>query len=370
MRIKPFVPLIPNPKIAIVGEAPGETEEQMGEPFVGASGQELTRMLKDAGIVRHDCYLTNVFLDRPPNNDLKQWCISAKETKGAWLAWRERLYAEHPEVNWPVSYNWQYLEKGKYVHPQHLPEIYRLQRELQTIKPNIIIALGNTACWALTGSAGISKIRGVAATGHLVPGIKIIPTYHPAAVLRTWEHRVICVADFIKARREAEFADIRRPCREVWIEPSLDDLLEFERRYLSNHVLESIDVETALGQITCIGFAPNKEIAISVPFWDSRKPDWNYWSTEAEELAAWNWVAARCGSSVEKLFQNGLYDLQYIWRAHGIRVRNFSHDTMLMHHALQPELEKGLGFLGSIYTDEASWKVMRPRLNKEGKADA
>ena len=370
MRIKPFSPIVQPVKIAIVGEAPGETEEQLGEPFVGSSGQELTRMLRDAGIVRQDCYITNVFLDRPPYNNLHAWCISAKETKGAWLESRERLYADYPEIPWPVAYNWPYLEKGKYVHPQYLPEIYRLQSELQAVRPNIIIALGNTALWALTGHGAISKFRGVATTGHLLPGIKIIPTYHPAAVLRTWEHRVICVADFIKARREAEFTDVRRPAREVWVEPTLQDLYEFERRYLAEHTLESIDVETALGQITCIGFAPNKEVAISVPFWDSRKPDWNYWETEAEELAAWAWVSARCGSPVEKLFQNGLYDLQYIWRAHGIRVRNCAHDTMLMHHSLQPELEKGLGFLGSIYTDEASWKVMRPRVNKEGKADA
>jgi len=57
-------------------------------------------------------------------------------------------------------------------------------------------------------------------------------------------------------------------------------------------------------------------------------------------------------------YQNGLYDLQYILRM-GLRPANCQADTMLLHHSLFPELQKGLGFLGSIYTNEASWKLMR-----------
>ncbi len=49
----------------------------------------------------------------------------------------------------------------------------------------------------------------------------------------------------------------------------------------------------------------------------------------------------------------------YLWQRYGIPVRNYTDDTMLMHHALQPESEKGLGFLGSVYCDEPAWKQMR-----------
>jgi hypothetical protein len=66
-------------------------------------------------------------------------------------------------------------------------------------------------------------------------------------------------------------------------------------------------------------------------------------------------------SDQPKIAQNGLYDLNILWRSYGITVRNFEEDTMLLHHALQPESEKGLGFLGSVYTDEASWKMMRTK---------
>ena len=60
----------------------------------------------------------------------------------------------------------------------------------------------------------------------------------------------------------------------------------------------------------------------------------------------------------EKLGQNYLYDLQYILPM-GISPTRVARDTMLLHHAWFPELQKGLGFLGSIYTSEPAWKLMR-----------
>jgi len=59
-----------------------------------------------------------------------------------------------------------------------------------------------------------------------------------------------------------------------------------------------------------------------------------------------------------KVMQNGLYDTQYCIR-HGIRPRGCTEDTMLMHHSLYSEMKKGLGFLGSVYSNFQSWKSMR-----------
>jgi DNA polymerase I-like protein with 3'-5' exonuclease and polymerase domains len=63
--------------------------------------------------------------------------------------------------------------------------------------------------------------------------------------------------------------------------------------------------------------------------------------------------------SIPKLFQNGLYDLSFLWKAYGIGVRGCVHDTMLLSHALQPESLKGLAYLGSIYCDFGAWKSER-----------
>jgi hypothetical protein len=56
--------------------------------------------------------------------------------------------------------------------------------------------------------------------------------------------------------------------------------------------------------------------------------------------------------------------MQWLWRA-GCPVRNARDDTMLLHHALYPEMPKSLGFLGSIYTEEASWKLLRKHKSTE-----
>ena len=74
-------------------------------------------------------------------------------------------------------------------------------------------------------------------------------------------------------------------------------------------------------------------------------------------------------AGIPKLFQNGLYDIAFLWRAYGIRTMGAAEDTMLLSHALQPESLKGLGYLGSIYSDEKSWKHMR-RKDETIKRDA
>ena len=113
-----------------------------------------------------------------------------------------------------------------------------------------------------------------------------------------------------------------------------------------------------------IGFAPSIDEALCIPFLDPRKrPSQNYWETLEEELEAWGLVKQICESDIPKLGQNGLYDIQYLFR-YGIKVSRYLHDTMILHHAMYPELEKGLGFMGSVYTDEAPWKLERAR-NKE-----
>ena len=74
-------------------------------------------------------------------------------------------------------------------------------------------------------------------------------------------------------------------------------------------------------------------------------------------------------SSIPKLFQNGLYDIAFLWRAYGIGVMGCAEDTMLLSHSLQPESLKGLGYLGSIYTDHGAWKSEH-KLNQTIKRDA
>lgn len=324
--------------IALVGEAWGETEERERAPFVGASGYELTKMLTEAGINRADCFLTNVFNLRPPANKIEALCGPKADRLPGYPA----------------------MVKGKYVRAEFAPELERLGNELMETDPNLVVCLGNIPLWALTGQTGITKLRGTTLVSTLsCTGLKCLATYHPAAVLRQWELRPVTVMDLAKAKRESLFPEIRRPQRSIWIEPTLEDLESFHDLYLIRCTILSVDIETAGTQITCIGFAPSADVALVVPFLDTRKKGKSYWDSASAERRAWEFVRRILEGPIPKLFQNGLYDISFLWRSYGIKTMNATEDTMLLHHALQPESLKGLGFLASVYCNESAWKQMR-----------
>lgn len=191
-------------------------------------------------------------------------------------------------------------------------------------------------------------------------GLKIVPTYHPAAVARDWSLRPIVLSDLNKAREQMAFPELRRPQREIWIEPTLDDLYTFEREFIQPSPRISADIETVKDQVNCIGFAPSTDRCLVVPIFD-KDTGANYWPTLDAEWEVWLWIKRICEMPKRFIFQNGLYDMHVLWKQYGIRCPGAEDDTMLLHHALQPEMEKGLGFLGSVYTDEASWKFMRAK---------
>jgi len=134
----------------------------------------------------------------------------------------------------------------------------------------------------------------------------------------------------------------------------------------------AVDIETSGGLIDTIGFARSPSEAIVVPFGPHRyrrgtgfvvvrpvrdgKEVTNYWSME-EERIVWKLLKRLMESGIPIVFQNGTYDLQYILKM-GIRPNICMDDTMLAWHSLYPELPKGLGFLGSILTNEAAWKKL------------
>ena len=189
---------------------------------------------------------------------------------------------------------------------------------------------------------------------------KLLPTYHPSAVLRQWDNRPTVIADLMKAARESAYPEIRRPPREIWIEPSLSDISEFIATHIAGCRLLSVDIETSGSRVTCIGFATSASVAIVIPFDDTRKASGSYWPTREDEVKCWHLVrSVLSDGSIPKLFQNGSFDVSFLLRAYGIKTLGCAEDTMLLSHALQPEGLKGLGYLGSIYSSESAWKSMR-----------
>lgn len=342
-RVPPYGPR--DAKIVIVGEAPGETEDQMGVPFCGSSGEELRKMLLEAGIKKSDCYLTNVFKTRPPDNKLDAWCVD-----------KEQL---------PPGYNLPALIPRRFIAPGYAHAVSDLHAELEGLAPHLIILAGGTACWAL-GIGSISQSRGVITSWR---GKKVLPIYHPAAIFRQWHLRVITVGDLIKAKYESSFPEIRRPERELWIEPTLQEVQEFFRLFIEPATEVSLDIENPGGTLNCISLSPSESLSLCIPFVDHRKPDKHYWTFQ-EEAVIWRLlrnllIKRTIARTVRTIGQNLLYDVQHLDRQAQCRLACISDDTMLAHHAMFPEMQKGLGFLGSVYTNELSWKDMGKELWKD-----
>lgn len=130
----------PHARAVLVGEAPGATEDERGLPFVGRAGELLDRMLvEQAGIERGSVYIANVLKCRPPGN-------------------RD---PRPEEVGLCAPY---------------------LREQIRSIWPDVIMTMGNPATrFVLRTEAGITRLRGkVYRTGHFL----VLPTFHPAAVLR------------------------------------------------------------------------------------------------------------------------------------------------------------------------------------------
>lgn len=331
MSVSPQYPSHFPARIAFVGEAPGVNEVEKGIPLVGASGNVFNSMLRTANLDRSEFHITNVFDEKLPDNEVKNWCSDEKN--------------DLPPIG-----------SAGYLRPEYHHHLDRLRAEILDVAPNIIVPLGATALWAFTGDTGISSQRGaIQPATRLIPGAKLLPTFHPAFVIRQWKFFSVVTADIIRAYREGGYREIKLPKRELLIEPSIQEIRNTLPRLLSSDLL-SVDIETGWGMVTNLGFAPSSEFAINIPFVDVRKPNKSFYSIP-DEIEAYKLVKEIMESETPKLGQNfGGYDAFWFIDNMGIAPRNFLHDTRLIHHNLYPELPKDLEFMGAGYTEQGAWK--------------
>lgn len=317
VKTKPFGPI--PAEVMIVGEAPGAEEEIRGVPFVGTSGSELTKMLHEAGFVRTECFLTNVCKYRPPMNEIEAFFLD------------KRL--QHPN---------ELIKEG----------LAELVQEIQTVKPKLIIALGNTALWALTGQRGITKWRG-SMLKHV--DAMLMPTYHPALIMREWSWRSIAVHDLRRAKEALSNGGWPEKKKAFIVRPSFPDAIEVvhaltaraEVSSKDNPLVLASDLETRAGYIACHGIAWSDHEAICIPTMCVERPQ-GYWTVE-QEVALWEAEKKLLTHpNVAVVGQNYLYDAQYFARRRGY-IPRLRDDTLVMQNVAYPGLPKGLDFLSSMY---------------------
>lgn len=148
----------PGAKIVFIGEAPGKKEDQLGLPFMGASGKFLDEMLESIKLKRTDVYITNIVKYRPPDN--RDPSVSEKQT--------------------------------------FLPY---LQAQIEVIQPKLVVTLGRHSMNCFLPDLQISEIHGQPQKSSQVVvdhSFTVLPLYHPAAALYNGKMRKVLLEDFAR----------------------------------------------------------------------------------------------------------------------------------------------------------------------------
>jgi uracil-DNA glycosylase family 4 len=331
----------PPSDLAIIGEAPGENEDKTKILFSGPAGHSLDGFFRSAGIDRRNTFITNVVCARPPGNNLSrliEYGLSVEDFKPS------------------------------------------LKNRLERYRPKCVLALGATALEALTGKTGIFDQRGSILESTLVPGLKVIPTIHPAALLRMaddssksvitsskgaikWDYgttRIAMTLDFRRAKEESRYADLRLPVRNL----NYDSIVRAIGQ-IAPAPYVAFDIETAGTTITHLGLAPSSDYAVSIPLTSLDV-------TTDQRVKVIEMVRTLLLNHRGLIAQNAQFDMTLLLQLAPLGMCHF--DTMLAHHRIYPELPHSLSFLVSVYTREPFYKsnedyaVRKPIVNAKDAA--
>lgn len=318
----------PEAKLAICGEQPGyqEVRARPPRPFIGPAGQGLDECLAMVKIPRREIYLTNVIkdLDAPLAHYINL------DTRGKWT-----ISAEGHEY------------------------INELGKELRSLNLNVIVACGNVALLALCNRVGITKWRGSVIESTLVPGLKVVPTFHPATFIPpkfNFLNKPVICEDLIKAKYEAEFKEIKRIARTVHTRQSFNYTMNILRNcYRVGRLGQriGIDIEVINGEVDCIGISWSPTESICIPFRDSRG---DFFTLE-EELHIMRGIAYIIqDDNIIKCGANFIFDTQFLFRKYGIIPRGRLECTQIAQKITYPDFPAGLAAVTTMYTDIPYYK--------------
>ena len=331
-------------RVMIISDFPSQLEMGM-QTFLssGREGQLLDKLLQRAGFHRTSIYLTGACHISPPKDkkgqpDIEQWVNPRKTCPG---------------VGWEKHHD-------HWLAPEILSGWAQLQKEINLVKPDLIITLGSLPLLLLTGCKGANKWRGSRLSPANLPGA-LLPTIHPSVCLKSEELIPILELDLKRAKRI--FTGEQKPQHYNFVpKPSFKDVCHFLRGIQhqadksKDQLILSGDLETRRGHIACFGIGTCETDAFCIPFLQASGSSPFYWSEEEETEIV---------SLLQPLFrhpnilwvgQNYLYDCQYFWRFWGFLPLNVF-DTMIGHHSLHSNMRKGLDFLSALYSHEhIYWK--------------
>lgn len=331
----------PNDRVCIIGEAPGAEEDQVGLPFVGSSGKELGRMMRDAGWKG-------------------EWHELPGRTKTGFFqptdVWFYNVYPVRPPEN-------EASRLPEYGIPE---EIFRevFLTELRAWRPRIIVAAGAVALGALCpetrgrdNNARIGTFKGsLLKSRHLDWPHRVVPCPHPAFVLRQWEDRPIAVFCLERAREEWEYLQIHNelqplPIRKLILQPDQDTLIEYLTNILAQKLTVSVDIELLDGMPAVYGIAISPWEAISFSIWDYQ---------EDKLIIIWrllNEILKNCPQIGQNYVSFDASWHEWLGLEPDLRIFDSkTQDTLVMHHILWSEFPHKLEFLTMQYSREPYYK--------------
>ncbi len=275
----------PDLGIMMIGEAPGQEEARRGLPFIGGAGILLDECIGKTGHSRDDIVITNLVKCQPPAN------------------------------------------RDPSIEEMEACEIF-LEKELSAYEPKVVLTLGAFSTRHFLGDVKISEVRGYVFEKE---NYRVVPTFHPAAVLRRPELVSLLQADINKVftldsgTKRSHNPDYRyfEDFDEVISALSRCDEFAFD--------LETDGLDPFVDPILCCAFTFKEGSSICVPF-----------SKEHFEIIF--------GLPPKKITQ-GDFDVKFLRLRHGIEVKNWHFNTMTAHHLLDENTPHGLKTLASIYTD-------------------
>jgi len=304
-------------KVLLIGEALGAEEVREGRPFVGGAGRTLNFLLQKAGVRRSELAVTNICRCKPPRNRTPTeaeaaYCIKAHELRA-------------------------YMKQF-----------------------NFVVLLGNTALTAITGKKGISKWRG---SVFMSVDAKVMPTLHPAAIMRVQEMIPAAVSDLMKIKQEGWTDEYTEPKADYQLDAHTGHwvgIIQNEPKAIAFD-LETTSLEPSPGSIYLLGMTDKSCEAYVFSQEGSFKGEWR------------EYLRDTFGSKdIVKIAHNLPFDRRHM-EVNGVPVKPPYFDTMVAHHLILSDTPNDLGFVASMHTRLPYWKdqaKVRPRWYNARDTDA
>ena len=307
--------------LAVVAEAPGRNEVAQGMPLVGGAGNILWKAIRTycPEVKRHECYITNV--------------VKRQVTFDTFDSATRKTVGKHELTSWQELLLWEL-----------------------SLLPNLkhVLLLGNYAVEAVLGKKGITSWRGSVLDCQILGRpVTAVCTYNPAYCARDPMAHVVFDMDIADKLRPVVLGKYKPHEVTTHINPTYVQAIDYIRMCQASHHPIASDIEVISNETACVGLAPSAHEAMCIAF---RNEQENIYPLHEERSIRSHLQRLYTSPTGRMVWQNGGFDMAWLWFKDRIRCKPAYSDTMLGHHVLYPTMPHDLGFIVKQYTMHPYYK--------------